>query len=276
MRSIRVACLAVAVAVTGLVGCGTAPPLQGARPAAAPEQKYGLARSEAVARTDHTTLHLNESKSIVYFQNQGGGGLALGLLLGPLGVAANVKAIEGVTTADAEKLKGRIEVDPEAALQQAASAVGFPIQSAAGTGDVKVTPYVLVSKTNETTVHVSSILLFEGTGGQGKWVRRYQYQLPGRYTVADLSASAGPGSPGLQAASVAAYASLLKHVADEKDAAIALERRITFKSPYMTPRFEFELMGSLVGEKEGRVWVRTMSAVTAVDPSDIQYRVAKN
>lgn len=274
MRLIRLVGLAVATAA--LVGCGTAPTLQGARPASAQNQQYGLAKSEVVARTDHMTQHLDDGKSIVYYQNQGGGGAGLGLLLGPLGVAANVKMIESVTTGDVEKLKGHIRLNPEAALQQAAAATSFALQPTSAAGSVNVTPYVLVSKTDETTFNVSSIVLFEGVDGEKKWTRRYQYELPGKYTLDSLAAFTDASSAELQSASVAAYAALLRHIADEKDAAIAQEKKITFTSAYMTPRFEFEMMGSLVGEKEGRVWVRTVFGVIAIAPADIQYQIARD
>lgn len=265
----------VALAVAVLQGCATAPTLQGARPAAAQNQSYALAKLEAVTRTDHMTRHLDDDKSIVYFQNQGGGGAGLGVLLGPLGVAANIKMIEGVTDADVEKLKGRIKLSPALALQQAVATTPSPVQLAATQGDVKVSPFMLVSKTNDTSLHISSVVLFEGGAGQSKWTRRYQYQLPGKYTLDELAALSGPRQAELQAASVAAYAELLKHIGTESDASIALERKVTLKSPYLSPRFEFEMLGSLIGERGGRVWVRTTTGVVAVEPSELQYQFDK-
>lgn len=274
MRSIRAAYLAIAT--TALVGCATAPSLQGARPTSSENQTYGLAKSDAVTRSDHMTKHLDEGKSIVYFQNQGGGGVGLGLLLGPLGVAANIKMIDGVTAADVEKLKGRLNLNPEAALQQAAASTNFSIQISRTQGDVKVSPFLLVSKTNEATVHISSVVLFEGVDGQNKWARRYQYQLPGKYTLDELTTLPAAKASGIQAASVTAYAALLKHIAEETEAAIALERKVTLRSSYITPRFDLEMMGSLIGEKEGRVWVRMVTGVVAVEPSEIQYQLTKS
>ncbi|MEO3711774.1 hypothetical protein [Roseateles flavus] len=34
--------------------------------------------------------------------------------------------------------------------------------------------------------------------------------------------------------------------------------------------------GTLIGVKEGRVWVRTVGAVTAVDPASVQYQTSAN
>jgi len=274
IRSIQAAFWTLAVA--GLAGCVSAPSLQGVRPTPSQNQKYGLAKSGFVATTNHMTQHLNADQSVVYFQNQGGGGVGLGLLLGPIGVAANMKMIEGVTTADVEKLKGKIPLNPEMAFQRAAFVANFPVQASANESDVKIAPYVLVSKTNESTVHISSIVLFEGMDGQTKWLRRYQYQLPGKYTLDELAAFDAMKASAVQTASVNAYTALLKHVAEETDASIVKEQKITFKSPYLSPRFEFEMTGSLIGANEGRVWVRTAFGVIAVDPSDIRYEITKN
>lgn len=274
MQSIRAACLIIAI--TSVMGCATAPSLQGARPASSRTLKYGLAKSEIAAKADHMNQHLNESKSVTYFQNQGGGGAGLGLLLGPLGVIANVKMIESTTTADVEKIKGKINLNPEVAFQQAAIATNFSVQNSANPGDVKVTPYVLISKTDQSTLHISSVVFLEGVDEQRKWTRRYQYQLPGKYTLDELSKLSTTNAAEVQAASVNAYASLLKQITEETDSTIASEKRIVFKSPYLSPRFELEMNGSLIGESNGRVWVRSVLGVAAIDPASIQYQVAKN
>lgn len=273
----RLMCVAALVIVSaGLVGCGAALPLQGARPAVMPSQKYGLAKSETIEKTNHMTQKINSEQSVFYFQNQGGGGAGLGILLGPLGAAANIKMIENTTIADVGKIKERINLNPEVALQQAANSTNFIVQSSVNNNDIKVTPFVLISKTDETTVHVSAAVFFEGAEGQNKWTRRYQYQLPGKYTVDELSALSEDKMKEMQMASVTAYTMLLKHIAEERDESIALERKITFNSPYMSPRFDIEMVGSLVAEREGRVWVRTVMGVNAIAPEYVKYQFIKN
>ena len=259
MRSMNFRFFVIAAAIIGLTGCATAPSLQSARPASANDRRISLAKSETAAKTDHVTKHLNADGSVIYSQNFGGGGVSLGLLLGPLGVAANMKMIDGVTSADAVRLKGKLGLDPVRAFQEAASITHFAIGTPANQGDVTVTPYVLVSKTNESTVHISSVVLFEGVDDQKKWVKRYQYQLPGKYTLDELAALDATQVSSVQTARANAYALLLKHVAEESDATVSQERRIIFKSAYLSPRFEFEMAG-----------------VAAVDAQDIQYRITKN
>lgn len=265
----------VAIVALLITGCATAPALQGARPAASIDHQYGLAKSDLVEKTDHMTKHLNVDSSVVYFQNQGGGGAGLGILLGPFGVAANMRMIDSITTSDVDKLKGKILLNPVQAFQQAAATNGFPVQLSATTNDIKVTPYILVSKTDQLKISISSIVLFEGTTGQSKWVRRYQYQLPENYTLDELSTFDEGKMLEIQAASVNAFSSLLMHIKGESDVAILNEPKITFKSPYLSPRFDFEMMGSLIAESDGRVWVRTTFGVAAIDPSYIQYHTSK-
>ncbi|MEN6623040.1 MAG: hypothetical protein ABFD50_16020, partial [Smithella sp.] len=60
------------------------------------------------------------------------------------------------------------------------------------------------------------------------------------------------------------------------DEAISKERKIIFKSPYICPRFELDMMGSLIREQGGRIWIRTVSGVYAVNPSDIKYQYSKD
>jgi hypothetical protein len=259
-----------------LAGCVTPPPLQKALQTPSQNQKYGIAKSEIVSKSDRMTQHLNTEQSILYFQNQGGGGAGLGILLGPLGVAANIKMIEGVTTSDVEKIKGKIELNPEAAFLKASSLENFSIHEKAELNDVKVAPYILISKTNEKTLHMSSVVLFEGVEGSNKWTKRYQYQLPGKYTLDELAKLSSSKAAELQEASVNGYVSILKYIAEEKVSEIEKEQKIIFNSPYMSPRFELSMRGSLIGAKDGRTWVRTVIGVAAIDPSDIKYEIIKN
>lgn len=84
------------------------------------------------------------------------------------------------------------------------------------------------------------------------------------------SASGGPGvrHAGRQRDRLSRAAAAIP---TERDEVIAPERKITLKSPHMGPRFEFEMIVPRVGEKDVRIWGRSMSGVTAVNPASIQY-----
>jgi hypothetical protein len=272
MRFLHVSLLASVL--TLLTACGTPPALQGV-PAADANPRYAVARSQAVQRTDHMTQHLDSGKTIVYFQNFGGGGVGLGLL-GPLGVAANIGMIGDVTKSDVARLQGKVALNAEAAFQQAAREAGFPLQAQASPQELQVTPYLFVSKTNESTVNVSSALIVEGKTAAGPWSGRYLYQLPGDHTLATLAAMDEAKKTALQADATTGFASLLRHLSSESKAAIDKEQKITFKSAYLTPRFEFEQIGSLIAAQDDMVWLRGVGGVYAVRKTSVAYSARKD
>lgn len=125
--------------------------------------------------------------SVLYFQNFGGGGAALGLLAGPFGVMANMKMIETNTDHDLSKLKGHVQLNAKTAFAQASSTQGLKVLEQASAQDIRVTPYFIISKTTESTIHLSSSLQIEGGEGSNLWSRNYRYQLPGVYTLDSLA-----------------------------------------------------------------------------------------
>lgn len=259
-----------------ITACASTPPaLQGARPAALARQGLGLAPSAELQQTSHMKQHLDAAKSVVYFQNQGGGGAGLGVLLGPLGVAANISMIEGVTQADLARLKGRIRLDPAASFQQAAAELGMTVAATAGANDTRATPYLLVSKTDEHTLHLGSALWLEGQVAGQPWRGRYLYQLPLQYTVDSLAALDDAGQARLQAEARQGFAALLGQIQRDTPEAMAHEPRLSFTSAYLSPRFEFEQPGSLIGLKDGMVWLRSFNGVQAVQASQVSYKLDK-
>ena len=273
MRTSLASATLLLIALT--TGCATVPPLQTAPPSPT-SVTYGFGTSPILAKGDHMTQPLNAAKSVYYFQNQGGGGAGLGLLLGPIGVASNVKMIESTTMGDVKKLYGKFAVDAEAQFREVATKAGFAVAASARPGDVRLMPYLLVSKTDPGTVHISPVIRLEGGEGKKTWAKFYRYQLAGKYTVDELVALDDARKAAIREQSAAAFTSLLAHMQGETDAEIAKEQRIVAKSQYMTPRFNFDVVGSLAGQRDGLVWVRTSLGVTAVQPGSIEYQVVEN
>lgn len=259
-----------------LTGCAGAPPLQKQRPQAASSQTLGLAKSESVLQTNHLIQHLDEEKSIVYFQNQGGGGLGLGLLLGPIGVAANAAMIEGVTKADVERLKGKLRVDPVTLFREAAKQANIQVATQAGSIEARVTPHLRVSKTDESTIHLASALVVEFGAGPQQWTGRYSYQLPGSHTLASLAELDEAATAQLRTGIQAGFLQLLQFIAHENEAAITKEKPVHFKSAFLTPRFEFEQIGSLISDDGSIVWLRGVGGVFAVQKAQVSYTVQRN
>lgn len=271
--------LLLAVVTTLLTACASAPPQpQGPRPAALAGQALALVPSPRVQQTSHTQQHLDAAQTLVYMQNHGGGGAGLGVLLGPLGVAANISMIEGVTQADVARLKGRLQADPVAAFRQAAADQGLRLVEAAGAGVTRATPYLLFSKTDPTTLHVGTVLLLEGPPAAAPdqpWRGHYQLQLPLQYTLESLATLDDAGQRRLQAEARQGFAALLGQILRDTPEAAAREPQLHFQSPYLTPRFEFEQAGTLVGTDGGRVWLRTAGGLFAVQPDQVRYTLDK-
>lgn len=270
MRALRLFLLALTGAA--LVGCASPPPLPAARARSAADT-HGLAGAEVVKRTDHTTRHLNEEKSIVYSQNFGGGGAGLGLLLGPIGVAANISMIESATKADAAKMFGKVKIDAGALFQQAATAEQLTLQEGSAP-TVRLTPYLLVIKVNETTLNSAAALFIEAPGADGKpWMTKYVLQLPGSYSVDGMAALTDAQAATLRDDLRAGYQQLVAFYKRDTAELSAREQKVLFKSAFVNPRFDFEMAGSLIEQAGPQTWLRTYGGVFAIQKDAVTYKV---
>lgn len=259
--------------IASLVGCASTPQMQQSRPVTA--QSVALGKSALLAETNHTVKALDADRTILYTQNRGGS-LGVGLLLGPLGVAANIKAVEGLTDQEAARLSGKFVLKPIEALTQAAGAISFPLASSSNGSDSQLTPFVQISKTDETIWHVSAHLLLEGASGSSKWIRRYQYQLPGSYTLEKLASLDAAALGELQASTKQGYTALLKHIQGETDASVATEQKAIATSAYLTPNFVYGQYASVIRNEGERVWLRTVGTVVSMETSGVKIEIQKN
>lgn len=171
---IRVPILVVVLGFLG--GCAT-PVFQSPPPGPTPEQ-HTLGRVTLFDQTDHMTGHLNSEKTILFHQEFGGGGAALGLLAGPFGVMANIGMIEEVTQKEIAKLNGQLALDPVRAFKETAANYGFGVTGQTSDSAVILSPYLYVTKPDPDTFSFASALLVDYTGVGQKWVGKYMHQLP--------------------------------------------------------------------------------------------------
>jgi hypothetical protein len=259
------------IIVALLSGCATSPSLQKSPPEGITAKAYSITKSEATTRTDHMNQHLNAEKSIVYFQNQGGGGAGLGLLLGPFGVAANIAMIEKVTTGDVERLKGKISIDPVEVFREGAKEANSEILEKSIPSAFQVTPILRVSKTDESTIHLTAALVVEYGSDPQKWRAKYAYQIPGSYTIDSIAQLDSKAVGNLRGETVKAFKQLVEFIARDVDSAARQEPSIQFKSAYMTPRFGYEQIGSLISDDGNMVWLRSVGGVVAVQKPQVTY-----
>ncbi|WP_157355022.1 hypothetical protein [Methylotenera sp. 1P/1] len=258
--------------LSALIGCASAPPMQKATLINSnQENKLVYAKPDLNTQLNHLQKGINEDNTLLYFQNQGGGGLALGLM-GPFGVLANMKMIEANTNKDLAQLRGKLMPNPHVAFQQAADSLQMVIENKPSPQDIRVTPVILISKTDPSTFHISAITFFEGGSDKDKWTHRYQYQLPDQYTLEQLVNLTTAQISDIQTQSAAGFTAILRQVNEETDVNIAKEKKIIFESAYFSPRWTYEMLGSLAGEKDGRIWVRTFGGLTAINPKDVKIK----
>lgn len=260
--------LAVALfTVTTLSGCVSVPPLQ-APTSLSSSDNYQFYRDPVLDRTDHTIQHLNQTKDTLYIQNYGGGGATVGVLLGPLGVAANIKMIEGVTLKETAILKDKIRIAPQQQFLKAASEFGIQQNPSTGTAN-KLNPYVLVEKTANETLKVASVILVEDLTSKFKWPKKYMVQLPVSYSIQELASLDDKKSAELEKAVQQGYSTLLARMKKESSVSLTSEEKVIVVSEFLTPRFSFEMPANLVEKDETRTWVRTAAGVFGVLNNDI-------
>lgn len=222
------------------------------------------------------TKHLDKEQNILYFQNYGGS-LGLGLLLGPLGVAANVGIIESNTKKDVEQLRDKISVRPTDIFSEVAKREGLDLSSVAETAQKpKVTPYLYVSKTDGETLLLSSSLLVEQGEGTGKWIGKYMYQLPVKYSISELSQLSPAATTQLKEAMATGFAQIILNLRAENPEQLAQEKKIIFKSDLLAPNISFDMIGRLISEDNSVVWIRTVGGVFAIQKTNITFTVQKS
>lgn len=259
---------------TTLVGCASTPaPLLTPRAAAATEP-LTLQKSELLQQTNHSTRHLNADKTIVFTQNFGGGGAGLGLLLGPIGVAANIAMIEKATQADAKQLSDKLRVNPWESFKQAWPAEAPGLAAAKSEHAPSIAPYLYVVRVDEQRLQLAAAFLVEQGQGAGKWTGRYLFQLPGSYTVEALSSLDEARTNALQQEMVGGFKALARFYLGDRQEALATEPKMLFKSSFVTPRFEFEMLGALAQEQADVVWLRTVGGVFALRKDAVTLRPA--
>lgn len=252
-----------------LSACGTPPALLSPAPEVARSQTGALYRSPALDQTDHINRHLNKDKSIIYHQNFGGGGVALGLL-GPLGVAANMKMIESNTERDVALLEDKIDIDPIKAFSAAASDIGYPIREGGNPSAPKFSPYILVMKVREGELQVGAAMFVNVNTGGANWGARYMYQLPAGYTVESLSSLDRAAMADLDRQLTAGFSELIKMFKSDNPESTKNERPIVFKSEFLSPRYDFEMRGALMAESDTRVWVRSVGSIYSLAKSEVR------
>lgn len=254
-----------------LSACVSAPPLQTARPKNTNAQEFEVKHSALLDDSNH----VDAEKNIIYFQNQGGGGVAVGLLLGPFGVAANAAMINAKTNEDIDAIKNKVKLNPIQIFTETAKTNGLQTKAEGSNSIAKASPYVYIVKSDDQNLLVASALLVEQTGAEGKWTGKYMYQLPITTTVDELSKNGEALSKNIEALAYDGFSEIIKSIKLETQEKVQAEKKIIFKSSFVNPRFDFDMLASLIQDNKDVVWIRTFSGVYALNKKNISYRISK-
>lgn len=239
-----------------LSACVSPPSYQQARHAS-PNDSFALGSSALLLHTDHMNSHLNSDRNILYTQMFGGGGAGVGVMFGPLGVAANIAMIRSVTSSDTQQLLGKLDIQPVQALQRAAAQKSLNLKPAGTGADQQLTPYLYLIKTSEHSVSIGAAVIHEtGVNTPAK----YMVQLPGSYSLGQLASLDAAGQADLQARVDRGFVQLLSYFASEGSSGFN-EQSTRFRSAFLSPRHDFEMQGTLVGREDGLTWIRTVGGV---------------
>ncbi|MBB5019289.1 hypothetical protein HNQ59_002587 [Chitinivorax tropicus] len=251
--------ISLLISVAMLAACTTVPPTPQKSLTDLDRNKgYTVKHSTALDLETHTLRPLNESKDVLYAQNFGGGGVGLGLLLGPIGVAANIAMIKSQTDQDVEKLTTFKKIKSEALFSESAVENKLDLKNSG----LNVSPYIYLQKTEsnegELKIVPAAAIYIEMSDAERTRRNRYVYQLDREFTLEQLASLSETEVIKLQSDFKKSYSHLISFIKSESDSDNA---EIKFDSKFITPRLEFELSGKLINDSNGRVWVRLPDGV---------------
>ena len=262
--------LLVLTSIMLLTACATAPQMQIA-PSVSPLPPHSIGLAPGVEKgLNNNTHYLDDKNSITYVQNFGGGGLALGLL-GPFGVAANVAMIAKNTENDVELLKGKILLDPRVIFSEVLSE--HPTLGTKTTTDksVRLSGFLNVVKQEGEKLFFGCTVLVDYRPLGTNWVGRYVYQLPLEYTKAEVAEGLSTDRLNTLTAQVReGFRTLAKLYLDDASGNLVSKRDIKFKSTFVLPRFDFELIGQELPSEDQKVNIRSVGAVYSLPKNYIQ------
>lgn len=253
-----------------LSGCASAPVIFTPASHEQMSTEHQLVSSEALKLSSNVISHLNDQQDIIYVQNFGGGGVAVGVLLGPLGVLANVAAIQSETNADVELLHGKIAFDPQSALRAVAPNYGIELAHDSPHA-VNLTPYVQVVRDDQKQLLFGTGLIITTTLNDGRpYSARY-------FSQTELSFSKQQVADGLDDAQQQQLQQVLQdsiaytvelYLSDRKGEFSSTEI-VRFESEFISPRIMFTQQGHLLRNDSQRLIVRSFDHVLSLPQSAV-------
>lgn len=222
------------------------------------------------ASPHHMQRPLDAGNTIVYDQ-QFGNSVGAGVLLGPLGVAANIANTKRRTESETKALAGKLDVDGLALAQEALASAGYAVAATEGTPAVAiVTPSIRIVSSGDEALHVSAVLTVHEQRADGTpWTGTYTSYLGTDLQRAEVLAGLTDERREALAAEVRdAFVQAAALLRDDAAGSLANGRQFFFRSKTLSPRFNFQAPAvELPSTVDGRLLMRTPTSVVSV-PTD--------
>lgn len=249
------------IALTSLLiaaGCASAPSMLTPPPAQVNEFKFY--QYPASVAESHVSVNLNDEKTITYIQNFGGGGVGVGLLLGPVGVLANVKMIEANTEEDKEMLYGKLPIDIYKTFTEVSANANLTEQAQAQS---KISPYLLVVRDEDEVLRMATVMTVElETEGSKPWSGMYLYELDRTYAKADIAAGLNAmQQEELQTLIEEGFSQAIQLYDADRQNQMVSGSLVEFESNLITPRIAIAQRGEVIQKQAGRTLLRGVNAI---------------
>jgi hypothetical protein len=226
----------------------------------------------AEASPHHMMRPLREDNSITYEQNFGGGGVATGVLLGPIGVAANIAGIKKRTEAETAELNGKLPIAPLELFSAALARASLTTAAADNLAAAQFKPSLGVVSVDGEHVEFAAALFVDHRPAGKKWTGKYVWQLGPRHARAAVAAGLPEADvQALRDELAAAYDELLRFYLADGRGELAAPQLVKFKSPFMTRRFNFQLQGMEIPATPDRLMVRFMDSVFSLRRDSVKF-----
>jgi hypothetical protein len=246
----------------GLSSCAMAPVAFESAHQANDSMRYTLTSFPESYENDELRRFLDDKHSILYMQNQGGGGVAVGLLFGALGVLANAEMIKKQTTQDAEALKGKLSVDVKQLFKATLASVPSLMPEQSDASAPHFSPVLYVEKIDDDHIRFASLLYVSNEVSGKKSVRQYIYELPESYSKSELqSGLTTDQATRLDADTQEGFKWIVSTYLSDQAGTFNPQEKGVIHSDFLTPRTQIPLNGYRFDAGSDRIGFATVTRV---------------
>jgi hypothetical protein len=216
--------------------------------------KYTVSHLQDSMASDQSHRFLDKEHTVYYEQNFGGGGVALGVLLGPLGALANVEAIKSETNKDAAVLQDKLPVDVTALFHASLDQAATLAPATPGASAPELAPALFVQKLADEHIRFASMLVVTEHVSGKSILRKYFYVLPESYPKEALLQGLTPTQIAQLSADVRiGFDWIVATYARDVDGTFKPGTKAQMHSDFVSPRFQFASVGYSFDAGPGRV-----------------------